>query len=147
MLKGVIITVVCIIAVLILAPVAVKLMRGNDAGETSNPVSIPSDGTPVAVSMKPANGASDVDPGLMQLTVTFSVPMQDGFSWTGGGDKYPEGTGKPYWSADKRTCTLPVRLKPNWSYRLGLNSKSYKNFSSLAGKPLTPVTWTFSTKN
>ena len=101
---------------------------------------------PTIVSMSPPNGANDVSASLAQLTVTFDRPMQAGFSWTGGGPNYPEGTGKPYWSPDQRTCTMNVHLKPGWSYRLGLNSPSHKNFKSQSGVPLTPVVWQFTTQ-
>lgn len=102
---------------------------------------------PTVLEMSPANGATDVDPGLTELRVTFSVPMGGGFSWTGGGPEYPDGVeGKgPYWTAEQRTCVLPVELKPNHGYRLGLNSFSHKNFQSAAGVPLEPVSYTFKT--
>ena len=40
---------------------------------------------------------------------------------------------------------LPVELKPNSQYRLGLNSPSHKNFKSADGVPLAPVVYTFKT--
>jgi len=40
---------------------------------------------------------------------------------------------------------LPVELKPNSQYRLGLNSQSFKNFQSADGVPLAPVVYTFKT--
>jgi hypothetical protein len=89
----------------------------------------------------------DVDPRRKEIRVTFSIPMGKGYSWTGGGPHYPttpKGM-KPQWSADGNTCILPVRLKPEWSYELGLNSPSFKNFQSAAGVPLTPVIYRFST--
>jgi beta-lactamase regulating signal transducer with metallopeptidase domain len=100
---------------------------------------------PKVVSMAPEAGAKDVDPKLDKLTVTFDRPMGGGFSWTGSGEAYPESTDKPAWSEDGKTCTMPVRLKPNWNYRLGLNSPSHINFQSEAGVPLQPVEWTFTT--
>jgi beta-lactamase regulating signal transducer with metallopeptidase domain len=104
--------------------------------------------TPVIVAIEPADGAKDVDPSLTELKVTFNVPMGGGFSWTGSGPNFPaipEGK-KPYWSEDKKTCFLPVELKPGWSYRLGLNSPSHKNFQSAGGVPLDPVTYAFKTR-
>lgn len=102
---------------------------------------------PRVVTMAPANGATGVDPATGELRVTFNVPMGEGFSWTGGGEHFPEIApgGRPKWSTDGKTCTLPVKLKPNWDYRLGLNSSSHKNFNSAAGLPLEPVVWTFRT--
>ncbi|MBU1910211.1 MAG: Ig-like domain-containing protein, partial [Verrucomicrobia bacterium] len=102
---------------------------------------------PAILEMTPANGAVNVDPNTTELRVTFSVPMGGGFSWTGGGPEYPAGPEDkgPYWTEDKRTCVRPVRLEPNHTYRLGLNSFSHKNFQSAAGVPLDPVVYTFQT--
>jgi hypothetical protein len=103
---------------------------------------------PQIVECKPAMGAQDVSPGLTELRVTFNVPMGGGMSWTGGGPEYPqtpEGK-RASWTADRKTCVLPVQLEPNHSYRLGLNSRSYKNFQSADGVPLDPVVYTFKTK-
>ncbi len=103
---------------------------------------------PEIVSMSPANGAKDVDPKIKELRVTFNVPMDAGFSWTGGGEHYPknpEGKG-PFWTKDHKTCILPVELQPDWEYRLGLNSLSFKNFQSAGGIPLEPVEYSFKTK-
>jgi hypothetical protein len=102
---------------------------------------------PKIVGIEPANGAQDVSPDLKELRVTFNVPMAGGFSWTGGGPEFPtipEGK-KPFWTEDHKTCVLPVELKPNWQYRLGLNSPSFKNFRSAEGVPLVPVVYTFKT--
>jgi hypothetical protein len=103
---------------------------------------------PQIVAITPINGAKDVDPNLTELRITFNVPMEDGFSWTGGGPQFPtipEGK-KPFWSEDHKTCVLPVQLKPAWDYRLGLNSPSHKNFQSTGGVALDPVVYTFRTK-
>jgi hypothetical protein len=81
------------------------------------------------------------------LRVTFNVPMGGGCSWTGGGPEFPtipEGK-EPFWTEDHKTCVLPVALKPNSQYRLGLNSPSFKNFQSAGGVPLEPVVYTFKT--
>jgi beta-lactamase regulating signal transducer with metallopeptidase domain len=102
---------------------------------------------PKIVKSTPENGATDVDPRLGVLTVTFNMPMDAGFSWTGSGPTYPptpEGE-KPRWSADRKTCTLPVKLVPGTRYELGLNSFQHKNFSSKWGVPLEPVEFTFKT--
>ena len=102
---------------------------------------------PRIVGLNPRNGTQDVSPGLTELRITFNVPMSAGFSWTGGGPEFPtipEGK-KPYWTDDQKTCVLPVELKPNSTYRLGLNSPSHKGFQSAAGVPLEPVAYTFKT--
>ena len=102
---------------------------------------------PLIVAIEPKSGSDNVDPGLAELRVTFSMPMGGGSSWTGGGPQYPtipDGK-KPYWTDDQKTCVLPVQLEPNREYRLGLNSPSYKNFQSAHGVPLDPVSYTFKT--
>lgn len=102
---------------------------------------------PKIVSANPALGAQDVSPDLKELRITFNVPMGGGFSWTGGGPEFPtipEGK-KPFWTEDHKTCVLPVELKPDSQYRLGLNSKSFKNFKSAEGVPLVPIVYTFKT--
>jgi hypothetical protein len=102
---------------------------------------------PVLVSSEPANGATGISPSLLEIRVTFNVPMSGGFSWTGGGENYPEmieGQG-PRWTEDRKTCILPVRLKPNWTYRLSLNSASAINFQSEHGVPLERTPFSFAT--
>ena len=113
---------------------------------TSDPPK-PETQAPRIVSVEPPIGAQDVRPDLKELRVTFNVPMGGGFSWTGGGPEFPtilEGK-KPFWTEDHKTCVLPVELKPNSQYRLGLNSQSFKNFRSAEGVPLAPVVYTFKT--
>lgn len=104
-------------------------------------------GSPTVVAMNPPNGAKDVSPFLKELRVTFSEPMQDRFSWCGGGKNFPAsppGRGA-YWLPDRRTCVLPVMLRPNWSYRLSLNLPDFQNFRSARGVPLDPVPYKFKT--
>lgn len=104
-------------------------------------------GSPKVVSTNPANGAQDVSPSLTMLSVTFNVVMNEGCSWTGGGPEFPtipDGR-RAYWTKDHKTCVLPVSLKPDSNYRLGLNSVSFKNFQSAEGVPLDPVAYTFKT--
>lgn len=103
---------------------------------------------PEIIKMNPKNGVTNVDPGLKELRVTFNVPMEKGFSWTGGGAHFPKVSADqpPHWSKDRKTCVLLVELKPNWEYRLGLNSPSHKNFQSAGGVPLDPIIYTFKTR-
>ena len=100
-------------------------------------------GAPQIVSSTPARGASDVDPGLKEISVTFDQDMEEGMSWTGGGPEFPqipEGQGGRW--CDKRTCVLPVKLQSGHRYRVGINSVSYRNFRSAKGVPaLTTAIW------
>ncbi len=102
---------------------------------------------PVVVKTVPVAGATDVDPGLTELRVTFSKAMQDGsWSWsTWGQENYPETTGKPRYLADARTCVLPVKLEPNRFYAIWLNSDKFQNFKDTGGRPAVPYLLTFFT--
>lgn len=103
---------------------------------------------PTIVSTSPKIGATDVNPSTTTvLTVTFDQPMSESFSWTGGGEQFPQipDGNKPYWSLDKKTCTLPVQLEPGKSYQLGINSRSHRNFKNVDGEPVEPAVFSFET--
>jgi hypothetical protein len=99
--------------------------------------------TPHVVSTEPKMGAKDVDAGLRELKVTFDLPMVGGMSFTG--DVPAASGGRPAWSKDRRTITLPIKLEPGREYCFGLNSPRHVNFQSAAGVPLEPVAFEFST--
>jgi beta-lactamase regulating signal transducer with metallopeptidase domain len=102
---------------------------------------------PKIVELKPANGASDVDPSITELRVTFDIPMGEGMSWTGAGPRYPGRSGaRAEWSDDHKTCILPASLRPGHSYGVGLNDINYNNFQSESGVPLEPVFYRFKTR-
>lgn len=96
---------------------------------------------------KPVDGATEVDPALTEITVTFDQDMSEGFSWTGGGSEYPQSPegAQAQWRG-KRTCVLPVKLEPGHHYRVGINSPSYRNFRSAAGESALPSSISFTTK-
>jgi hypothetical protein len=104
------------------------------------------DNRPKVVSMIPANGAQDVDPGLTAIQVVFDRPMADkSWSLVGGGPHCPK-TGKgAHFDAQRKIWTIPVELKPDWSYEFMLNSETYDAFRSEEGVPLEPVSVTFKT--
>jgi hypothetical protein len=102
---------------------------------------------PKILSATPAAGATDVDPAIQEITVTFDRDMGKGFSWTGGGPDHPpvaEGL-RPFWR-DARTAVLPVSLATGRYYRVGINSKSHRNFRSAAGVPAQPSALFFTTR-
>jgi len=102
---------------------------------------------PVVVKTVPTAGATDVDPTLTEIKVTYSKAMQDGsWSWsTWGEENYPETTGSPRYLQDGRTCVLSVKLQPNKFYALWLNSDKFKNFTDTSGRPAVPYLLTFYT--
>ncbi len=103
---------------------------------------------PQVVSTVPAALSNDVDPQLDKITVTFNTKMLDGsWSWTGGGETYPQTTGKPYYDQSKTICTLPVKLEPGKVYWVGINSPSHKNFKTPTRKPAQRYVILFATKS
>lgn len=102
---------------------------------------------PVIVAIEPKNGAGDVDPAKTELRVTFDVPMGEGMSWTGDGERFPKiADGQAAkWSDDGLTCTLPVALERGHDYELGLNNTRHNNFQSKWAVPLDPVVYKFRT--
>jgi hypothetical protein len=101
---------------------------------------------PKVVSMIPANGGTNVDPGLAEMQIVFDRPMKDG-SWAVVGRKElcPETAGKSHYDAARTTWTEPVKLKPDWRYEFWLNSDQYDAFRSEEDAPLEPVFVTFTT--
>ena len=101
---------------------------------------------PAIVKTVPEIGATDVSDDLKEIKVTFDRKMQTGMSWTGGPPEFPpmDDSRKAQW-VDDQTCILPVKLAKGSFYRLGLNSKSYRNFKSADGIPLPPMALYFVT--
>ncbi|MCK5001163.1 MAG: tetratricopeptide repeat protein, partial [Anaerohalosphaera sp.] len=108
---------------------------------------IPGD-VPVIVGTSPEPFANDISPDLNKITVTFDRKMMDGsWSWTGGGDTYPQTAGKIHYDASRTKCTLPVKLKPGKVYWVGINSPSNKNFKTPDRKAAKWYIILFATKN
>jgi hypothetical protein len=101
---------------------------------------------PKVVSMIPANGAQDVDPGLTAIQVVFDRPMADkSWSLVGRGPHFPEIGKGCHYDAQRKIWTVLVKLKTDWSYEFMLNSETYQGFRSEEGAPLEPVSVTFKT--
>jgi beta-lactamase regulating signal transducer with metallopeptidase domain len=95
----------------------------------------------------PETGDQNVDPNMKEIKVVFSRDMQDGsWSWTGGGDTFPETTGEPRYLKDKRTCVLPVKLEPGKTYSIGINSGRFLNFKDSRGMSSIPYPLDFKTR-
>jgi len=103
---------------------------------------------PVVVRAVPESGTDGVDPGLAEIKVTYSKDMMDRtWSWsTWGQGTFPDTTGKPHYLIDKRTCVLPVKLKPGKMYAIWLNSNNFGNFKDATGHSAVPYLLVFKTK-
>jgi len=109
---------------------------------------VPDDLPPVVVNIEPKVGATDVDPGLREIRVTFSKKMTDqSWSWTEG-SKYsvPKKDGTIHYERDQRTCVMPVKLEPGKTYVMGINSERFRNFKDTEGRPALPYLVVFHTK-
>ena len=102
---------------------------------------------PKVQQMVPANGAEDVDPATTTIVITFDRPMLDRmWSVVGGGEHFPELKGKPSYDKERKVLTVPVALKPNWTYEFWLNRGRFDSFRAEDGTPLESVHVTFQTR-
>ena len=111
----------------------------------------PEDFPAYVVKCDPPMGATDVDFGRKQISVTFSRPVAPGdFSWVilRGSGEYPGGrnAGPPTLSADRLTATMDVRLSPDTVYALEVNDVAYFGYKDTKGRPVLPFGWCFKTQ-
>jgi RNA polymerase sigma-70 factor (ECF subfamily) len=99
------------------------------------------------VNSVPAAGTADVDPKTTEIKVTFSKNMKDGtWSWsTLSKESFPEVDGKPEYLDDERTCVLPVKLEPEKTYAIWINSNKFQNFKDSNGIASVPYLLVFRT--
>ncbi len=118
------------------------------AGLVSTSSAAEKEAEPKVVFTLPESYNDEVDPTLDRIVVTFDRPMADrSWSWTGGGETYPQITGQPSYDTEKKTCTLPVKLEPGKVYWIGVNSPSHTNFKSAEGVPAKRHVILFATKS
>lgn len=100
---------------------------------------------PHVVSVVP-DPASLVDPATTTLTITFDRPMgATTWSFVGVAADLPE-LGKPSFSTDHRSLTIPCRLTPGRHYGFTLNGEGGRGFRSADGVPLDPYRVSFQTR-
>lgn len=102
---------------------------------------------PHVVSVEPANGATNVDPNLKEIKVTFDRRMNPtSWSFCQKSDvDFPEFVGRPSYNKEQTVIIVPVRLRPECTYNLYLNSPPYCGFTSEAGGVLKAYHYTFTT--
>jgi hypothetical protein len=93
------------------------------------------------------NHAVDVDPEIKQLTIVFDQPLDParGYSINYGseGKEHFAISGHPQFVPGNKAITLPVELKPGWSYSFVLTGLA---FASPDGYPLESYEVSFKTK-
>jgi hypothetical protein len=106
------------------------------------------DFAPVVVKTVPEALSTDVPPGEFEVKVTFSKPMMDqSWSWcTVWDDSNPQATVGPQYSADRRTCSMRVKLEPGKCYGYWLNTERFRHFQDPQHRAAVPYLLVFSTK-
>ena len=104
---------------------------------------------PVVVESVPQSGDTLVDAEkVKEIRVTFSKDMMNG-NWSlvqVSNETFPKSAGKPHYAKDKRTCVIPVALKPGRTYVIWLNSEKFANFKDAGGRSAVPYLLVFETK-
>jgi RNA polymerase sigma factor (sigma-70 family) len=102
---------------------------------------------PVVVKTVPQAGLTNVDAKTTEIQVTFSKDMTDeSWSWSQLGDEtFPKIIGKPKYLKDKRTCVATVKLEPDKTYAIWLNSERFGNFKDADGRSAVPYLLVFKT--
>ncbi len=103
---------------------------------------------PSVIATNPKNGASNADPSLTKITVTFNKQMTDkSWSWSyENKDSFPQTTGQPYYIDHYKTCLLPAKLEPGKKYVIWINTAKFKNFKDRSGNAAEPYKLVFSTR-
>ncbi len=104
---------------------------------------------PHVVACSPEPFATNVDPGLTEISVTFDRPMSPegaGFAslrWAGVSPGIRDAT--PSWSGDGMTCSLSVALVEDVTYAVSVNNTKARGFVDTAGVPAVGFAWAFAT--
>ena len=103
---------------------------------------------PRVVATDPKCLANDVPASAKALSATFDQEMM-GRSWSWvqrDKDTFPQMDGKPSYDAARKTCSLPVKLRPGTVYWVGINSQKHRSFQTAAKKPAKPYVLLFATR-
>ena len=106
---------------------------------------------PSVVKTVPTCGDTKVDPNITQISVIFSKDMMTKQMWSWcmrSAETFPEISDKEgiKYLEDKRTCVLPVSLKPGKTYVIWINSQKNNAFRDTKGNPAIPYLLVFKTK-
>ena len=103
---------------------------------------------PKIIATFPENKAKNVDPNITQVYVTFDIPMGSGRAWAQRSNQTAldfDEEQQLFWTADRRTCVAPVKLKANKTYEILMNTPPFIGFASEAGVPSKQLIFTFKT--
>ena len=104
---------------------------------------------PSVIKTVPQAGDTNVDPSLKEISVTFSKDMMTKNQWSFLHvtlETFPQIDENNIRYLDKRTCVLPVKLKPGKTYVIRINSQKYNYFKDKNGKSAIPYLLVFETR-
>ena len=104
---------------------------------------------PSVIKTVPQAGDTNVDPSLKEISVTFSKDMMTNNQWSFlhyTRETFPQIYKNNIRYLDKRTCVLPVKLKPGKTYVIRINSQKYNYFKDKNGNSAVPYLLVFETR-
>jgi len=105
---------------------------------------------PSVIKTVPQAGDTRVDPSLKEISVTFSKEMKTDNQWSWciyTPETFPQiDKTRIRYLPDKRTCVLPVKLKPGKTYVIRINTQQYNYFKDKNGKSAIPYLLVFQTR-
>jgi RNA polymerase sigma-70 factor (ECF subfamily) len=105
---------------------------------------------PSVVKTVPPSGDVRVDPSMQEIRVTFSKAMMTDRMWSWVMDSkatFPEINAEGiHFLEDNRTCVLPVKLEPNRTYVIWINSQKFNAFRDQGNRAAIPYLLVFETK-
>jgi RNA polymerase sigma-70 factor (ECF subfamily) len=104
---------------------------------------------PSVIKTVPQAGDTNVDSSLKEISVTFSKDMMTNSQWSWlqyTPETFPQIDKNNIRYLDKRTCVLPVKLKPGKTYVIWINTQQYNYFKDKNGKSAIPYLLVFQTR-
>jgi hypothetical protein len=126
---------------LIFSLVAFPVSAGDEISVETMPPSV--------LKTVPQAGDTNVDPSLKEISVTFSKDMMTNNQWSWcmhTPETFPQIDKNNIRYLDKRTCILPVKLKPGKTYVIWINNQQYNYFKDKNGKSAIPYLLVFQTR-
>lgn len=107
--------------------------------------------SPSVIKTVPVCGDTEVPATTTEIKVTFSKDMMTENMWSWcmqTKNSFPEITDQEgiKYIADGRTCILPVKLQPNKTYAIWINTEKFKAFKDKKGNSAIPYLLVFKTK-
>lgn len=106
---------------------------------------------PSVIKTVPVCGDTEVSADTKEIKVTFSKDMQTRQMWSWcmqSPETFPQVTDQKgiKFLDDKRTCILPVKLKPGKTYVIWINTQKQNAFRDTKGNAAVPYLLVFKTK-